>query len=230
MTSIDVISVISKENLAIDSFSFHEFQQQKLVQDCIGFCGEKEKRIFDYALQKKKEGIPFWDGIMLSVIDKDDYSEEIFRLALRHNEHPLLTYVKRANLMSWIYSPNRSIDTVAFCSKVIMANDNKGEMHLPLIDFHIPVSDTNVRLVESVCKNLEVGDGWILNSGESYHFIGSGPIKSEDLMVLLYKALMFTPIIDKAWISHQLRERSCSLRIGKKRGLEPQVVMCLSKM
>lgn len=230
MTSIDVISVISKENPAIDSFSFHEFQQQRLVQDCIGFCGEKEQRMFDYALQKKKEGVPFWDGIMLSVIGKDDYSEEIFRLALRHNEHPFLTYVKRDDLMPWIYAPNRSIDRVAFCSKVIMANDHKEELHLPLIDFHIPVSDTNVRLVESVCKILEIGDGWLLNSGESYHFIGSRPIKYEDLMVLLYKALMFTPIIDKAWISHQLREGSCSLRIGKKRGMEPQVVKCLSKM
>lgn len=222
MTSIDVISIIVKENPSIESCAFHNFPQQKFVQDCVGFCGKDEEQMIDYALGKKKEGIPFWDGIMLSAFNNENYAEEILKLALRHNKHTQLTFVHREQLLSRVNTPVRTLDYVAICSRVIMVD--KEERHLPLIDFHIPVSDKNAKVAESVCRLLELGEGWLLNSGESYHFIGSDPRRYEDLEMLLYKALMFTPIIDKAWISHQLREHSCSLRIGEKRGMVPTVV------
>ena len=63
-----------------------------------------------------------------------------------------------------------------------------------------------------------------LASGESYHFISSAIMSWNELYIVLCKALRFCPIIDRAWISHQLEEQSCSLRINKKNGIMPIVV------
>lgn len=225
MNSLEVILNIVQTMPAIGSFSFHKFPKQLLVQESDIKWRENEQRMLDKALELKEIGLPFWDGIMLSTFNNPNYSEELLAKALRHNSHLRLTYVSKEKLASWIEAQAQDIDHYAFCSKVVMTNEE--EWHLPLLDFHIPVSETNVRIVESVCRILGLLKGWILNSGESYHFIGGTPISYHDLEQMLYRALMYTPIIDKAWISHQLREHSCSLRIGKKNGLYPEVVMKL---
>lgn len=222
MNTLEVISAIVCSTQSISSFTFHQFPKQQLVQDSDICWSEQEQYMLEKALELKKTGLPFWDGIMLSAFNNPNYSEVILEKALRHNSHPQLTYVPKDKLFSWFKEQARDIDSYAFCSKVLMDNDKEG--HLPLLDFHIPVSETNAKVVESVCRKIGLLKGWILNSGESYHFIGGEPIFYKDLELLLYKALMFTPIIDKAWISHQLREHSCSLRIGRKNGSMPEVV------
>ena len=222
MNTLEVISAIARSTHIISSFTFHQFPKQQLVQDSDINWSEKEQYMLDKALKLKKMGIPFWDGIMLSTFNNPNFSEGVLKKALRHNSHPQLIHVSKEQLFSWIEEQTPDIDRYAFCSKVLL--DNGEERHLTLIDFHIPVSETNVKVVECVCRKLGLLKGWILNSGESYHFIGREPILSSDLEMLVYKALMFTPIIDKAWISHQLREHSCWLRIGRKNGLMPETV------
>lgn len=94
----------------------------------------------------------------------------------------------------------------------------------PMLDFHIPISDINLNIVENICNLLELKSGYILNSGESYHFISSTIVTWEDLYLTLSKALRFCPILDRTWISHQLEEKSCSLRVDRKNGVEPMMV------
>lgn len=223
MNSLELILKIAQTSPTISCFSFHKFPKQQLVQESDISWSENEQFMFEKALEVKKTGLPFWDGIMLSAFNNPNYSEKLLEKALRHNSHLRLTYVPKEKLASWIEDQAQDIDRYAFCSKVVMTNEE--EWHLPLLDFHIPVSETNVRIVESVCRILGLLKGWILNSGESYHFIGEIPMSYHDLEQMLYRALMFTPIIDKAWISHQLREKSCSLRIGKKNGITPKIVI-----
>ena len=93
-----------------------------------------------------------------------------------------------------------------------------------MLDFHIPISDINLNIVENICNLLELKSGYILNSGESYHFISSTIVTWEDLYLTLSKALRFCPILDRTWISHQLEEKSCSLRVDRKNGVEPMMV------
>lgn len=222
MNSLDVIQTIARLSPSIKCLSFHEFPKQQLVQESDIIWGEREQHMFDMALEFKKEGLPFWDGIMLSAFNNTNFSEALLQLALHHNAHEKVTYVRVEDLLVWLDKEANNIDGFAFCSKVIMSNGE--ELHLPLIDFHVPVSESNEKVVEYVCRLLKLSNGWILDSGESYHFIGANPMCYSDLEKVIHKALMFTPIVDKAWISHQLREKSCSLRIGKKRGLSPVVV------
>ena len=225
MNSLEVILNIAQTTPSIGKFTFHKFPKQQLVQESGLILGENEQRMLDKALELKKTGLPFWDGLMLSTFNNPYYSESLLEKALRHNSHPQLVYVSKENLLTWIEEQGQAIDSYALCSKVVMTNGL--EKHLPLLDFHIMVSGTNIKVVESVCRLMGLVKGWILNSGESYHFVGDTPIDSDDLEQLLYRALMFTPIIDKAWISHQLREKTCSLRIGRKSGFVPKVVLKL---
>jgi hypothetical protein len=46
------------------------------------------------------------------------------------------------------------------------------------------------------------------------------------LLTMLAKALLFAPIIDRAWVAHQMIERACGLRIspGKTYSQGPIVV------
>lgn len=101
--------------------------------------------------------------------------------------------------------------------------------HIPMIDFHIPSSSSNLHVVEDVCDALGMKQGYIVDSGASFHFIGDRLLTQEELMRLLIDALLFCPIVDGVWISHQLRERSCSLRIDRKNGVETHVAKRLGR-
>ena len=78
------------------------------------------------------------------------------------------------------------------------------------------------------CKVLILGPRYILNNGESYHFISLRIVTWANLHQILSKALRFCPILDRAWINHQLEEGFCFLRVE----LLEQVLerdLCLSK-
>lgn len=219
MNSIDVIDKILSHNPCIEALSFHEYSHSEMIQDRIENWRSEEQGMFEYALALKKiNGLPFWNGIMLSTFDNPNYSKQILRRALLHNSITNLVYIPRDMVLSSLKS------SYALCSKVKI-NKSSEEFHLPLIDFHIPPSNLNQHVVSDVCKYLDVGPGWILNSGESYHFIGANPVAWVDLNNVLCRAIVYSPIVDAIWISHQLREKSCSLRIGEKNGRVPEVVM-----
>ena len=87
--------------------------------------------------------------------------------------------------------------------------------HLPLIDFHCPASAENARLALAVGRRIIDGSFLLLLSGKSYHAVGLKPILSDELVCFLSKALLFSPIVDRGYIAHQLIERRCALRISK---------------
>ncbi len=63
---------------------------------------------------------------------------------------------------------------------------------------------------------MGVGGGFLLQSGESYHFYGKGLLDDRALVRFLGQALLLAPVIDRAWIAHQLIEGASALRISKK--------------
>jgi hypothetical protein len=46
------------------------------------------------------------------------------------------------------------------------------EQHLPLLDFHCPASDQNKDLAALAAELIDTGGGFLLQSGDSYHFYG----------------------------------------------------------
>ena len=94
----------------------------------------------------------------------------------------------------------------------MLTQDDK-VMHLPMLDFHCRASSDNDALVVAVLKELGL-QGYVAKSGRSYHYYGRRLMSEQDLITMLGRALLYSPIIDRAWIAHQLLERSCGLRIS----------------
>lgn len=219
MTTTQLLPLIVIENPDIMKFTFQYYPSARLIQDEISDMNSYERDMFDFAISmRNKYHLPFWDGIMMSSFEIPNPSTRIIKLALRHNPISRTIFVP-INELSKIDSIRH--ENLALCSTII--NSQNQQFHLPMIDFHIPISPSNTNVVESVCRILELGKGWIIESGESYHFIGSHLSKWEELQEKLYKAIIFSPIIDTAWISHQLQEKTCSLRVGEKKGVLPIV-------
>lgn len=221
MTSIEIIEEIISTNNNIESFRFTRFPKQRLLQNQIEF-NELELKHFNEAIEiRDKYRLPFWDSIMLTYFFKKETSDNILKAALRHNspieniDTSSISDIKRI-------LKNDPFDNVAFNSRVILRN---GEIrHIPLLDFHIPVTAESIIQIKKVLCLLGMNNGYIINSGESYHFIGNKLLNEDEFLNFLSKSLFFSPIIDRAWIAHQLIERSCSLRISLKHGIVPQLI------
>lgn len=101
---------------------------------------------------------------------------------------------------------------------------NEAEAHILLIDFSISVSAEHTKVVKDSLSHLEITHGYILDSGSSYHYIGSNIISDSDYKKILCYAYLLSPITDGRWIAHQLIEGSCNLRVGEKKGYIPTLV------
>ena len=223
MNTLEVLSFIAERHLDISQFSLITFPQQRMVQNWLKPWGEREQEMFEKAINMQKNiGLPFWSGIMLSAFNNEAYSSALLKSAFHHNVIDNMLMIDREEVAAGIKLDGNDNRRWAVNSKVIMTDGRI--RHIPMIDFHIPASQQNLRVVMDVCDVLGLTNGFILESGASYHYIGKKLMTEEELMSLLGNALLFSPIVDGAWISHQLRERSCSLRIDKKNGIETIVI------
>lgn len=221
METINVIEYIGNVNAEIDSFYFFPLQKQLLLQDRI-VLDEKDINQTAKAFRIRESlKLPFWDCMMLSSFDNPEYSEKIFDAVLCHRECGPLTELKN-DFQLFRELVQLKEQNYAWNSQVKLRN---GEIkHVLMLDFHIPVSTPNLAVVKSVLKRLGLTKGMIINSGESFHAISSYYVDEEILIKTLQRALFFSPIIDKLWVAHQMINKSCSLRIGRKHGLIPKVV------
>ena len=104
---------------------------------------------------------------------------------------------------------------------------DEAEAHIILIDFSISVSLEHTKVVKDSLSHLGITHGYILDSGSSYHYIGSDIVSDSDYKRILCYAYLLSPITDGRWIAHQLIERSCNLRVGEKNGHIPTIVEIL---
>lgn len=223
MNTLEVLSHIAREHLDISQFSLITFPQQRMVQFSLKPWDKREQDLFEKAIDmQKRTGLPFWNSIMLGTFNNEAYSSSLLKAALHHNVIDNMMMVDREEVCTGIKIGCDDNRRWAINSKVVMTDGSI--RHIPMIDFHIPASQQNLYVISDVCDVLGLKDGFILESGASYHYIGKNMMTEEELMLLLINALLFSPIVDGAWISHQLKEKSCSLRIDKKNGLETKVV------
>ncbi len=220
MNTLDVIKELLDELPEIESISFTGYPKQTLVQDTLDL-SEDDKILVSSALKIRSNlGLPFWDSLMLSCFDKENISTNILTRALIHNKN---VEILKTNEVSKVenYIKSKPDENTSLNSSVTLRSGIT--MHLFLVDFHIRPSINNLEIVSSVLNVLEL-HGYILNSGESYHFISNSLYDENELLNLLAKSLLFSPIVDRAWIAHQLLERSCSLRVSEKHGLLPNLI------
>jgi hypothetical protein len=177
---------------------------------------------------RASRGTPFWDAVLISCFGRGRASLPVLKQAQFHNSsrRDIQVEADRWNAHQWTQLLNEvaSGRMLVFSSRVILRN---GEIrHIPMLDFHCPATAKNEELAELAAGLLDTGGGFLLESGDSYHFYGRALFDEEALVSFLGRALLLAPVIDRAWIAHQLIERVCGLRISKKPsdGPEPAVV------
>lgn len=221
MNTLDVLREIITNNKEIESYLFYYFPKQKLLQDEITFNKIEDIQFNEAIAIRNKYNLPFWDSIMLTYFNREETSDKILKCALRHNELKDGLWTNNIDsIFNKLISDNNI--NIAFNSKVKLKS--RVYKHIPLLDFHIPISKTNQSIVNKVIRLLGFSKGYILESGESYHFIGTELLDDNELISFLSKALLFAPIIDRAWIAHQLLEKASSLRISYKHNTLPKLI------
>lgn len=164
----------------------------------------------------------FWEYALRSAIDSDSATREyLLRGALRHTSGTdgidwLTTGEFVGLLRGGRYDdlPERTI--VSLTSPVRTQRSGENHWHLPMLDLGARISDEGEQSVVQSLEALQLR-GLIFASGRSYHFYGSQPYRETELWRLLGRAQLLSPIVDARWISHQLIDGRCGLRISTDR-------------
>jgi hypothetical protein len=115
---------------------------------------------------------------------------------------------------------------IGFCST---ARSKDGSiLYIPQLDFSSPVSEDSLALIKQKFETImgkatsgKVMPGYILASGESYHYIGLKLLAPEEWLEFMGLALLFedrsdrnkfSPV-DRRWIGHSLIRRHGALRL-----------------
>lgn len=106
--------------------------------------------------------------------------------------------------------PNRFL---ALSSRV--STTVKGFLHLPLVDFAIPYSESNTNIIIHLAEQLGM-PSVILSTGRSYHYYGLHLLSSEQYFgEFLGRTLLFAPLVDGRWVAHQLIDGLATLRVSR---------------
>jgi len=162
---------------------------------------------------------PFWDALLLTAErEQKDVAAEILDGASFHQ--PMTSAVRTQTVdvgslssKAVIQHAKRVTDgNIAVISSRVKLH-NGMEAHLPLLDFSLPPSSANDTIVERIVVRLSQG-GYLLDSGNSYHFYGNRLLDDSGYRKFLGAALLFSPLVDHRWIAHQLVEGAGALRIS----------------
>jgi hypothetical protein len=161
---------------------------------------------------------PFWDSVLVSCFGRGRAVLPVLQQALFHNLGQQHLEVEadqwEAGLWTELLAGLAPERMLVFSSRVRLHTGE--EQHLPLLDFHCPASDQNKDLAALAAELIDTGGGFLLQSGDSYHFYGKQLLDGRALVRFLGQALLLAPVIDRAWIAHQLIEGACALRVSNK--------------
>lgn len=169
---------------------------------------------------KAATSLPFWDAVMTMSMRAAAPTIGIFRAATYHN--PIADNLQILPASGLASSQLRAIEATLTPDK-ILAVASKVECkdgairHIPQIDFHCPdtpaTRDIVVNLLEVVGHR-----GYLLASGKSFHFYGVDLLAEDEFSNFMGRILLFSPIVDRAWIAHQLIEGQTALRLSSRSG------------
>ena len=125
-----------------------------------------------------------------------------------------------------------TVQMVVF-SKVLLNDGNYA--HIPMMDFDTPKNDDGLNIVIDRFKKVNIHEGWILESGVSYHFYGSKLLTESNWINFMGECLLTSivhdnynieQVVDNRYIGHSLIRGGNTLRITTKaeKTFEPKVI------
>ena len=201
----------------ISAVKVFDYQAPPLAQARLGQT-LGESHLLEKALTiRNNYKMPFWDALLVSCFSAEETPISILEAARFHASHRSLEKEITRNeiingKLNGLVGATASNSWLALVSEIRKADASSA--HLPLIDFHIPCSSQNQKTVLYILRWL-LPDGFILlTSGRSYHAWGCKIIEPPQMMDFLARSLLYCPIVDRAYIAHQLIEGRSALRIS----------------
>jgi hypothetical protein len=189
---------------------------------------ELEQQIIDQAMTIRSDAqIPFWEALFAACLRSGQHPDSLLDAAGFHNgPGKLITVsadaIKEGRLSEMASEGQRNVGITS-----ALTFTNSEVHHLPLMDFHCDLSQTNTEIVASVCRRIMPQGFLLLDSGDSYHACGVALMSATERIEFLGRSLFFAPIVDSAYVAHQLLQPMSSIRIstGGSRHKCPEVLV-----
>lgn len=175
----------------------------------------------------KASRVTFWDELMrLAESAPSTVRREIFAQALYHRdetEGQVDTWCAAEQFLGDLEQgkyealPGRLI--IALTSRVRVQGTDL-EMHIPMVDFRLDSGPANDELATELLQALGTR-GYLVDSGNSYHFYGEVAIHRDEFWRFLGRAQLMSHFADQRWIGHQLISGKAALRISSGRDGRP---------
>lgn len=229
ISAVEVVGALLKLHPDISELTVFEPAPVPLAQERLSL-DDRSRHIIETALDiRTRFGFPFWDAALISTYGQPEASVPIIEKALFHNRSVRRTLRIQSGQWSSGFLDSIMKDTppghaLVLRSKVKLDCGTFG--HIPFVDFHCPATAENQDLSARASGFLDPKGGYLLESGQSYHFYGKSLLPEKGLYPFLGRALLLSPVVDRAWVAHQLIEGTCGLRISPKMpgGQMPYVV------
>lgn len=170
-------------------------------------------------IEHRQRGFGFWEFAIRSAAAADSETRRtLLEGALRHAGHDpaLRTEMSvdelRTSLLGGIWQrlPPRSM--VSLCSTVRRHDGTSA--HLPMLDLGLPATDPHSEAASVDALEALGLTGALFISGRSFHFVADALVAIDEMVPLLARAQLLSPVIDYRWTAHQLIDGECRLRIS----------------
>jgi hypothetical protein len=230
ITAIEIVQRLLVLHPEITSLTVFEPNEIPSAQERLGHSSISNSIVDEGIEIRNGIGLPFWDAALLSCYGKGESALPVMRQALFHNSPPKRKFsIPREE---WgearfaVESGKMSPGSILVLSSRVIVNEI-AERHVPMLDFRCPANESNDSLASATAKLLGKSGGYVLNSGQSYHFYGKALLSDSEVVQFLGRALLLSPVVDRAWIGHQLIEGECGLRIsGHPQGSSMPTLIC----
>ena len=180
-------------------------------------------RILAVAEDRRRHGGSFWDRLLERTLEDDQELPTALLAAAEYHQS-----FTNARWSRWLRNDGKlevalvdAVSSVTDQSFVVMRSnvrlDDGTLAHLPMLDLRLQSSPVHDQPALQLAQWL-LPDALLIDSGSSYHVYGRATITPFELVEFLGRALQFSPLVDRRWIAHQLRERCCALRISRGSG------------
>ncbi|WP_068056419.1 primase 1D-like protein [Nocardia xishanensis] len=163
-------------------------------------------------------GFGFWDFLLFSAVESSASTRiAMWKRAIKHEEQiddreeiETAAFVRQLSNATFCNLDSRRI--VSLTSQV-RVDGKDTELHLPMLDFALSASSHNDTVAIEMLDELSLS-GNLYRSGRSYHYFGATPVPTTVLTSILARAQLLGPLVDHRWISHQLINNRCALRVS----------------
>jgi hypothetical protein len=205
---IDVIRAIAQRNPSLGEYSTRRISPAPMFQQRIPE-GRHQDLVARALELKAQTGLSFMDAVNVALMQGAPFDDAVLQGVLFQNREDSIMW-HSIDAPPPVLLSNESAMT-ALTSKVRLRS---GEVrHLAMMDFHVPATNAALPLVIEI-GTLIGGQGWILESGRSYHYYSARIMSFAEMCEFLGMALLFAPVTDRAWIAHQLVDGVCCLRVA----------------